>query len=203
MSDHVVAVRVWSIIPAAGQSRRMGRTKQTLSYGSSTMVSAITQTVLAAGVERVVVVTRSELRDHLQLPEDDRVEIAINDDAGSEMIDSIRIGLATLEGASNASGGEPPGVLVVPGDMPKVTAACCRACIAAFRKDADRIVIATYQGRRGHPVVFPLSLRASVDALTGGLRELAAAHPDLVQEVETDDHGATMDVNTPDDFQRL
>ncbi len=97
MSDHVVAVRVWGIIPAAGQSRRMGRTKQTLSYGNATMVAAVTETALAGGVERVVVVTRSELRDHLQLPADDRVEVAINDAAGSEMIDSIRIGLTALE----------------------------------------------------------------------------------------------------------
>ncbi|UCC30699.1 MAG: nucleotidyltransferase family protein [Phycisphaerales bacterium] len=201
-------VRIWGIIPAAGIGRRIGRPKQALPYAGSTIVGTVTRTLLDAGVTGVVVVTRNDLVKRLDLPDDDRVGIAINDDADSEMIDSIRIALAGLAGAHLPLGvGKSPspadGVLVVPADMPTITADACRKCMAAFITDPRRIVIATYQGLRGHPIIFPLSLRPTVDSLTQGLRQLARIHPDRVRLVETGEPGVTEDIDTLEDYERL
>ena len=201
-------VGIWGIIPAAGMGRRVGRPKQALPYGNSTIVGTVTRTVLDAGVTGVVVVTRSDLIDSLDLPDDVRVGTAINDDADSEMIDSIRIALAGLAGADSLSAvGDSPsptdGVLVVPADMPTITADACRKCIAAFKTDPRRIVIATYEGKRGHPIIFPLGLRPTVDSLTQGLRQLARIHPDRARLVETGEPGVTEDIDTLEDYERL
>ncbi len=218
-----------AIVPAAGAGQRMGRFKQVLPYRGSTLVGTVTGTLLDAGVDGIVVVTRTPLVDALALPEDPRVVIAFNDDPDSEMIDSIRVGLAKLAGETLDAGesgiadrsGEPPadsapppvaarhlassadGVLVVPGDMPTLSAGTCRQCMAAYAADPRRIVIATHAARRGHPIIFPFSMRGVVDELSGGLRELPARHPERVHLVETDDAGITRDINTLGEYERL
>ena len=206
MTTSQAAPRVWGIVPAAGMSRRMGFTKQTADVGGSTMVARVVGTMLDAGVAGVVVVTRTELTESLALPADDRVKVAFNDDADSEMIDSIRIGLARLTDVRNDDSSahmSRDGVMVVPADMPSLAVSTCRACIDTFVQDPDRIVIATHQGKRGHPIVFPLSVSDEATRLDGGLKMLARTYPERVVSVETHDPGATTDVDTPSDYRQL
>ena len=222
-------VQIWGIVPAAGMGRRMGGPKQSLPYRNSTIAAAVVRALLNADVTGVVVVTRTDLVDTLDLPKDVRLCVAINDDPHSEMIDSIRIGLATLIGegikrtepTSPSAQGDPvalrtrspfairhssfhiDGVLVVPADMPSLSADACRKCIAAFVADTGRIVIATHLGKRGHPMIFPLSMWATVEGLHGGLRELPRNYPDRVQLIETGDPAVVHDVDTLEDYDRL
>jgi len=196
-------IRIWGIVPAAGMSRRMGTAKQTLPVGTSTMVSAVARTMLAANLDGIVVVTRSELRDALKLPDDPRLIVCFNDDATSQMLDSIRIGLARLSVDHEAALGPLDGVLVIPGDMPAVPTEACRACSEVFRKSPDRIVIATHEGRPGHPIIFPLALRPDLDDLPGGLNELRRRHADRVREVPISDPGILRDVDTRQDYAGL
>jgi len=199
------AVRVWGLVPAAGMSRRMGRPKQLLPFGDSTIVGTVARTLLDTDLVGVVVVTRTELIDESDLPDDPRIILAINDDPNSEMIDSIRIGLATLAAAGVDI--DPPrdvdGVMVVPADMPTLAVGHCRACSSAFRGDPSRIVIAACEGKRGHPMIFPFGLHTVVVRLEGGLRSLADQYPERVCLVEIDDPGVTRDIDTPDDYGRL
>jgi molybdenum cofactor cytidylyltransferase len=184
----------------------MGRPKQALPYGLSTMAGGVTRTLLDAGLERVVVVTRTELRDSLELPEDRRVHVALNDDPHSQMIGSIGIGLACVFQLAADDGPDRPsehGVLVLPADMPNVPVPACSACLAAYRTDPSRIVIAAHAGRRGHPMIFPLALKSIVDGLSGGLCGLSAACPDRVVLIESDHPSVTQGIDTPDEYQRL
>lgn len=200
MTDPDHNPRVWGLIPAAGLGRRVGCPKQLLPYRGSTLVGTVTRTLLDANVSGVVVVTRTQLVDELQLPADSRVHISTNDDAESEMIDSIRIGLSTL--AQLQPGGD-DGVLVVPGDMPSLTAQSCCACVAAYVYDPERIVIATYKGKPGHPMVFPFAMRPAVDELRGGLRMLPRIYPDRTFLVDIDDPGVELDIDTAQDYEGL
>ena len=204
--------RIAAIIPAAGASRRMGRSKQTLPVGESTLTATVVRTLLNADVQRVVVITRTSLTTALHLPKDPRVTVQINDDATSEMIDSIRIGLRALideyttvqESARAAERlDENDGVLVVPGDMPTLSVDTCRRCMEAFMADPRRIVIATHAGKRGHPIIFPLSMDDTVDRLATGLNALPQKHPERVHLVAVDDPGAVADVDTQADYDAL
>ncbi|MBI5167162.1 MAG: NTP transferase domain-containing protein, partial [candidate division NC10 bacterium] len=64
------------------------------------------------------------------------------------------------------------------------------------------IIIPTYKGRRGHPVVFsryllPEILSAPPDQ---GARAVVRAHPDQVFEIETDEEGVVTDIDTLEDY---
>ncbi len=107
MNSTRAKVRIWAIVPAAGRGRRMGGPKQVLPYRDSTIASTVVQTLIEADVVGVVVVTRTVLVNALRLPVDPRVTIALND-RESEMIHSIRIGLAGLAGEPVPSDKESP-----------------------------------------------------------------------------------------------
>lgn len=225
MTSSTTGVRIGCIVSAAGMSRRMGRPKAALPFGGSTVVGTVVRALLEAGSDEILVVTRGELVAQLDLPHDRRVTVAFNEDAESEMIDSVRIGLAVLlsrivedgRGSRESSAiknrrstvdDRPPqpasgGILVVPADMPAVTADSYRKCFDAFRLDPGRIVIAACGGRRGHPVIFPNSLAPKLDRLTGGLKELVDANGACVTLVETNDPGVLCDVDTLADYERL
>lgn len=178
----------------------MGKPKQSLPFGESTIAATVSRTLLDAGLAGVVVVTRSCLIDRLQLPDDPRVHVAFNEDTESEMIDSIRIGLSTIEPLGP---GKHDGVLVAPADMPNLSATSCRACVKEFILNPQRVVVATFEGRPAHPMVFPLALRDTVNGLDGGLRMLPQTCPDLVSHVEINDPGGKFDVDTAEDYERL
>ena len=73
------------IVLAAGASARMGRPKQMLPYGDSTLTGTVTRCLLQAGVDGVVVVTRAALVGALDLPDDVRIRVALNEVTDSEI----------------------------------------------------------------------------------------------------------------------
>jgi len=195
-------VGVYAVIPAAGQSKRMGAPKQLLSYGEGTVLETVIETVLAAPMNGLAVVANSAVADELDLAEDPRFLTAINDDAESQMLDSICLGLEALRAECN-----PPadsGILVCPGDMPGIDVEALKACVAAFVDRSNRIVVATHQGKHGHPIIVPLSMTAELSSITeGGLAVLLRRHPERVQEVECASSGVTRDLDTPEDYDSL
>lgn len=192
--------RVFAIVPAAGRSRRMGTAKQLLDVGGRPMLLAVVEPLEASRVSGVVVVTHRELARQVwdRLPPG--VLLAENDDERSDMIDSVRRGLATWR--ARTSLGPRDGVLVCPGDHPGISTADFDACLTAFRAAPDRIVIAAREGRRGHPIIFPAALAAFVDSpkADAGLRALPREYADRVLIVERASPGITRDVDTPEDY---
>lgn len=189
-----MSVRVTAIIAAAGGSRRMGVAKQLIELEGCPMLMRVAEALLASRAACVRIVTRSEIASRIE-PRP-RLLIEINDDASSEMIDSVRMG---LRGAGTADG-----YLVCPGDLPRMSATDVDACIGAFEADATRIVIATHRGIRGHPILFPAVDVAFVASAhcNGGLSALPRAMPERVRYVECASDGVLRDVDTPADLER-
>lgn len=157
--------------------------------------------MLSAGLDAVVVVTRTELLDTIDLPQDHRLLVVINDDASSQMLDSIRLGLNHLNDVRNLPADA--GILVIPADMPTVSPEACRRCVEAFRENPSRIVIVTCDGKRGHPIIFSATLCKMLDEMDGGLNELPRVRADLVHEVAIADQGVLRDIDTPADYDKL
>ena len=176
-------VAVYAVIPAAGQSTRMGVPKQLLPCGEGTVLETVIGTVLAAPMNGLAVVANSAV-------------------AESQMLDSICLGIEALRAECN-----PPadaGILVCPGDMPEIDVETLEACIGAFVDRSNRIVVATYQGKHGHPIIVPLSMTTELSSITeGGLAELLRRHPQRTHEVDCPSSGVTRDLDTPEDYDSL
>ena len=130
--------------------------------------------------------------------------MAINDDEGTEMIDSIRMGIQALKGTGQGPA-DNDGYLILPADQPGIDAADIDRCIAEFSADATRIVIASHDGRRGHPIIFPASLVEFVRSgmCDMGLNALPRTHAERVVTIPCGSPGVIRDIDTPDDYESL
>jgi molybdenum cofactor cytidylyltransferase len=197
--------RIIAMILAAGQSRRMGRSKQMLPYGDGTLLEAVIDAVLESSVDGLVIVTDPATATHMEGPFPERCFVVVNDDADSEMLASAKIGLRQI--VAEFTPAPDDGVMVLLGDQPEVTGGTITTCAEAYRLPSKPpgILIAAYGGRRSHPTVFSLEVLAQIEAWPDdrGLNTLARRHPDAVRELAITTRPMPIDVNTPEDYDRL
>jgi molybdenum cofactor cytidylyltransferase len=90
--------------------------------------------------------------------------------------------------------------------MPMVTAQAIDRLIAAFNPVEGRaICVPTRRGKRGNPVLLAKSLFPELSSVSGdiGARDLIAAHPELVAEVEMESDAVLTDIDTPQALAKL
>lgn len=92
------------------------------------------------------------------------------------------------------------GWLVLPGDMPMVSARSISAVADALAEHP--VAFTQYRGRRGHPVGFAAELFSDLTALDGddGARRIVARYPAFA--VTVDDPGVLVDIDTRADLAR-
>jgi nicotine blue oxidoreductase len=190
------------IVLAAGRSRRMGSPKAFLRWGDATFLERAVHALRDGGCGRVLVVAG---------PADDPVAgeiaaaaralgagVAVNPDPASEQVDSLRAGLRVVgedDGATAA--------VILPVDVPGVTADGVRAVIEAFTAAAAPVVQPYDGARHGHPVLFARALWPELlhGDLPQGARTVIHAHASHRAEVRV--AAIAADVDTPDDYRRL
>lgn len=186
---------IGAVVPAAGRSRRMGREKVLLAFGRSTMLETVLAKLRAAGVEKAVVVVRSDLPEAAARAHAAGAGVVVNPRPEGEMIESIRLGLAALPADLD-------GFFVWPADHPAVLASTLEQLLA--RGARERAVLPAYEGRRGHPALVGADLRAPVGEIPEqeGLRRLWRDRPDAVQEVAVDDPGVVENLDDRESYER-
>jgi len=185
------------ILLAAGESRRMGYPKPLLEIGGRTFVAILAEAMLAAVGRLIVVVGSRSEAVRRAVPDDQRISVVENSGYLRGQLSSIKVGLACVDAGAS-------GVLVHLADHPMVRAATFAALIAKFRRSRKPIVIARYDGRRGHPVLFARELFGELAAAPEdqGARAVVAADPARVEYVDADDLGVLTDLDTPEDLDR-
>ncbi len=197
--------RVFALVLAAGQSKRMGRLKQLLPYGDGLLLDAVIDAALEAPLDGLIIIAHPLVADRYEENTDERLFTSINDDPSSEMLDSVRIGVRRLDDELPLMPDD--GVMILLGDQPDVGGGIIATCAETYRRPRQPpdILIATYGGRRGHPAIFRTALLREVEAWPPGrrLNELAREHPDAVRELPIITAPMPRDINTPEDYDDL
>ena len=195
--------RVAAIILAAGRSTRMGEAKQLLRLGDSTVLGRTIENVCRSGVEEIILVLGSSAEAILrQLALGEGIKVVVNQDYGQGMASSLRAGLSALDPQVNAA-------LIVLADQPFVRPETLDRLADRHRcSNADlkvQIVIPTYKGFRGNPVLLDRSVFSEVMALEGdvGCRAIFGSHLEGIVKVEVEDAGILLDIDNQEDYQRL
>ncbi len=190
--------RVAAIVLAAGASQRMGRPKQLLPVGDKTMLQHLVDVVRASPAEPVVVVLGHRAEEmRVSLQEED-VAIVVNEDWEAGLSASVQAGLNALAPDVRAA-------LFVLADQPALTAEVIAQVVERYRRTRSPIVVPTYRGQRGNPVLFDRALFLELMQVKGdqGGRSLLSRYPSRVEEVAVSSAGVLVDIDTPDDYQRL
>jgi molybdenum cofactor cytidylyltransferase len=122
-----------------------------------------------------------------------------NADYSSGMASSLRAGLRAVPDEVTL-------VLVTLGDMPFVKPSTIDALTeTAMRLSEARIFIPTFNGKRGHPVLWHRDMLASLTGIEGdrGGRDIINENQELVCDVPVDDPGILIDLDTPEALARF
>ncbi len=189
------APRIASVILAAGQSRRMGKTNKLLvTIDGKPMVRWAVEAALASTATPVFVVLGHQAEEVREALDGVDVTFVDNPEFADGISASVRRGVAAL----------PPdvdGAVVILGDMPKVGSALIDRLVAAYNPVEGRaLCIPTWRGKRGNPVLIGKQFFAEVQDLSGdvGARPLISQYPELTCEVDMDDDAALVDIDTPE-----
>jgi molybdenum cofactor cytidylyltransferase len=193
--------RLSAIILAAGTSSRMGQAKQLLPLGSSTVLAQTLEHARAAGVDEVVLVLGSSaesIRHQLSPSLLAGVKVVVNPSYEQGMASSLRAGLSALDPQSAAA-------LIILGDQPFTPPQTLDRIIQAYRDSGAPIVIPTWQGTRGNPVLLDRSVFSEAMALEGdvGCRAIFGKHLEEILNVEVEDKGVLLDIDDHEDYERL
>jgi len=156
-------MKLAALILAAGRSRRFGADNKLLaSLGGEAVIRQTVTVVRRAGISDIVAVTG---------PHGDAIEAVLHDlpvrcVRCSDDLDGMGYSIAAGAGALVA---DIDGVVIVPGDMPLLSAASVRMLLSAFgAQGGRRIVHATdAMGAQRNPVIWPRAMFAELTALRG------------------------------------
>jgi molybdenum cofactor cytidylyltransferase len=194
-----------AIVLAAGLSTRMGGSSKALLHigarSGDTFLTHIVRTLLAAGIDDVVVVLghQADRVAHVLAESGLAARMIVNEAYAAGQMSSLVAGLGVVDRPGVAA------ALVTLVDVPAVRAETVRAVVARYRETRAPIVRPASGARHGHPVIVDRALfdeiRRADPAL--GLKPIVRAHATEAGEVALADEGAFVDVDTPDEYNAL
>ena len=127
------------------------------------------------------------------------VEIAVNPDYKLGQLSSLQTAIRLLERDQDCQG-----MLVHLVDHPYIDPALVRVMLHRFAEVRPLIVVPRHQGKRGHPVLFSRGLFAELLSapLDQGARVVVNAHAGETLEIDTDEVGITLDIDTPELYRQ-
>jgi molybdenum cofactor cytidylyltransferase len=195
-----------AVVLAAGKSSRMGRTKALLPLGSSgeTFLGRIIRVLREGGADAVVVVIGGDAAAvRASLPRDDVFVSSVENRRYEEgQLSSLLAGLAAVEQRHD----NVDAVMVTLVDLPLISPATVRAVRDAFLAHPGAPLVRPRRGERhGHPVIFNQEIFGELRRAdpSKGAKPVVHAHAAEEVNVEVDDEGAFIDIDTPEDYERF
>lgn len=186
---------VSAVILAAGDSRRMGKPKLELEIDGLNLVERTIKNVVSSIVDEIILVTKPGY-----LPVDvskyPHIKVVENEKWETGQSSSMKAGLSEITTGSD-------GALFLMADQPMVFTSIINALIISFLETEKSITAPLYNKRRGAPVLFSKPMFKELLTIEGdkGGRGLLDRHP--VNYVDIDSSGASIDVDTPEDYLKL
>ena len=191
--------RVSGIILSAGKSQRMGQPKALLPVFGTTFLEHIVNQIRGSKLVDFKIVLGHQPDTILDRLPNLRSATVINSRYEEGQLSSLQAGIRSLES------GNPDGLMLFLVDHPFVESALIDELIGCFSKRNPPLVIPTFQGRRGHPVIFsrelfPELLDASPEV---GAVAVVKQHRQQIYHLEWKSDEILIDVDTPEAYQRF
>lgn len=193
-----------AVVLAAGESSRMGRPKALLPIDGVRFIERIVTALKSGNVVKIVVVLGHNGEEMRRQIEDLPVTIIINPEYKKGQLSSLQAAIHHLENLPASEGIEVDGILVHLVDHPYINPDLVKLMIQRFQETKKSIVVPRFQGRRGHPVLLAraLFLELLASPMDQGAKTVVHAHRDDTLEIDTEDEGVLVDIDTPEEYRR-
>jgi molybdenum cofactor cytidylyltransferase len=188
-----------ALILAAGESRRMGTPKMLLPWKNTTVLGHVISTFRSAGVEDILVVTGGAHEQVQQIVNRYRARSVLNKEyAEGEMLSSLQQGLDVL--LTERHGVQ--AALIGLGDQPQVQAETVQVICEEYRRHSSRLIVPSFQMRRGHPWLVEYSLWQELLDMRApqSPRDFLSSHAEEIRYVSVSTPSILADLDTPEDY---
>jgi molybdenum cofactor cytidylyltransferase len=189
---------ITAFILAAGYSSRMGAFKPLLPFGETTALERAIALFRSARVPDIRVVVGHCSSELLPLLEQLNVQPLPNRQFQEGMFSSVVTAVESLKAESGA-------FFMLPVDIPLVRRESVELLVRSYGSTGKGIIYPAFRGLRGHPPLISASYRDSILSWQGdgGLKGLLMQYEADAVTVETGDEGVLLDMDTPEDYERL
>lgn len=187
-----------AILLAAGQSKRMkGENKLTKEIKGSPLIKYSIKNILSSSIDELIIVLgyQKEIIEKL-IDKNKKIKFVFNKDFESGMASSIKTGLDNLSEKTES-------FFICLRDMPIVSHDIYNQLIKY--KDNKEIIVPTYKGQQGNPVLFDKSMKEKVLDIRGdaGAKKILELNKTKILNLEINNQSIAKGFNTQDDFSSL
>ena len=194
-------MKSFAVIPAAGQSVRMGQQhKLLLPWNGRTVMDHVLEAWSQSQADRIVMVVRSDDTELQSVGENwPRVEMVMPHHPPADMRSSVQLGLRQLRAVASPTAGDR--WLVAPADLPTLGHELIDDVVTAGRH-ATGVIVPRFGERRGHPVSFPWSMVDRVFELPADRGINSLIEDDAVEWLDLPPDEHPDDIDTPEEYSR-
>ena len=188
-----------AVVLSAGESSRMGRPKALLPIDGQTFIERIVAALKQTKVGKIIVILGHNARELQSKISHLPVEILINTDYKLGQLSSLQLAVRYLQPDLDCDG-----MLVHLIDHPYLAPALVEEMIRRFYETKKRIIVPKFHGKRGHPVIFSNALFDEILSapMEEGAKAVVNAHRAETLEIETEEEGIAVDIDTPELYQQ-
>jgi len=185
-----------AIVLAAGEAKRFGEAKQLVKVRGKALLEHVLNQLRSPKIGEVIVVLGARADEIQKQVKFGSERVVVNADHALGMSTSIQAGLRAVSG--NAA-------LVVLADQPFVRPETIDQLIDVYERRRPKIVIPTFAGKRGNPVVIDRSLFDAMMKIRGdvGFRAIFGDYAGEIVSVPVSDRGVVTDIDTADDLEGI
>lgn len=187
-----------ALILAAGESRRMGQPKMLLKWGQTTVLGRVLSTFQQAGIQDIVVVVGGAREQVEEIVDQHGARSVYNDEhANGEMLLSLQRGIEAQSPQTQAT-------LIALGDQPQIQEGTVRLICEAFQSRKSRLIVPSFEMRRGHPWLVERWLWTEILAMRPqqSPRDFLNQHAQEIEYVQVQTSSILADIDTLEDYQR-
>lgn len=184
------------IILASGFSNRMGQDKLLITLGRTTLIERVIHAATGADLDEIILVYR---RDALKRIGDKHlIKTVRNAHAETGQSAAVKTGVRAASKNTQA-------FVFMVGDQPLLDAATINLIIRHHRENPAHIILPTYRGKQGNPVLFPSAFRSQLLGISGdrgGIGVINNAR-DQVKPIAISNPHIGVDVDTAEDLNMI
>jgi CTP:molybdopterin cytidylyltransferase MocA len=176
----------------------MGAPKQLLRAGENTLLERALNAARRSLASEVVLVLGFAADEILQTISTDGLKVVTHHAYQEGMGSSLHAGIAAVDPEAQAA-------LIMLADQPFVRSSTLDMLMQHHRQGGPQVVIPTYRGFRGNPVLLDRSLFPEIAQIRGdvGCRAIFGQHTENIVKLAVDDPGILLDVDTREDLDKL
>ena len=170
------------------------KNKLTKEIKGSPLIKLSVKNILASSINELIVVLgyQKEIIEKL-IDKNEKIKFVFNKDFESGMASSIKTGLDNLSEKTEA-------FFICLGDMPMVNYDIYNQLIKS--KDNKEIIVPTYKGQQGNPILFSKSMKEIIMDITGdaGAKKILELNKNKILNIEINNQGIMKNFNTKVSF---